>query len=304
MKISSATIEVLTGIITGDSNISGRRTGQKIVDFFNDFGIDDISINGLSRNDYTKEKLKLLNGTEEIKKIIHEVTDPIYDTKENPVLEVAVSLEKYLRKDGYKLVSEYDYRRDTYPTEIVDIYEVIDDPMEQEEYLAKLKAKHYRVKKIEDGDIFVNTSQINALSHEFINEQSNKIRQKLLSGDNDGVITNVRSILEAVQEEIIKKSNGTVPDHSGDLIKLYKEVRKNLNLDADNNISEVLKQILSGLNSINTGLAGLSNKASDRHSRKYKPARHHAKLAIETGFAFCEFLIASYEYQKNLLNKN
>ena len=281
MKISSNTISTLSKIITGDSNISKYRTGKDIIEFFYDFGVRDSFLHGKSRYDYTRDTLQDLNETEEIKRIIEEVVNPLYDNEEKPIYEIAVTLDKCLKKDGYKLVvnkSEHEFLDGSYPT----YYE----------------EKCYKVKKINDDNIILSgTTRINSLSHNFIKEQIHKAKNKLASDDYDGVITNIRSMLEAVQEEIIKLRGETVPDHKGDLIKLYKGTKKVLNLEANNKLSDILNQILSGLNNINVGLAGLSNKASDRHARKYKPAKHHAKLAIEIGFAFCEFLISSHEHQ-------
>jgi hypothetical protein len=42
----------------------------------------------------------------------------------------------------------------------------------------------------------------------------------------------------------------------------------------------------------------VANKASDRHARRYSPAPHHAKLAVNVAFTLCEFLLESHEYQK------
>ena len=47
-----------------------------------------------------------------------------------------------------------------------------------------------------------------------------------------------------------------------------------------------------------TGLYELANKASDRHTRRYNPARHHAKLAANSTVTLCEFLLESLEYQQ------
>lgn len=71
-----------------------------------------------------------------------------------------------------------------------------------------------------------------------------------------------------------------------------------LSLDpSKKDLSDTLKQILTGLNSLVSGIGGISNKMADRHARSYKPFKHHAKLAINVAFTFCEFLLDSYEYQ-------
>ncbi|MEI6458289.1 MAG: abortive infection family protein [Pseudomonadota bacterium] len=42
----------------------------------------------------------------------------------------------------------------------------------------------------------------------------------------------------------------------------------------------------------------MANKASDRHARRYNPAPHHARLAVNAAFTLCEFLLESLEYQQ------
>lgn len=64
-----------------------------------------------------------------------------------------------------------------------------------------------------------------------------------------------------------------------------------------------LKAILDGLQKQVGGLFQLANKASDRHARRYNPAKHHAKLAVNAAFTLCEFLLESYEYQQALVAK-
>ena len=64
-----------------------------------------------------------------------------------------------------------------------------------------------------------------------------------------------------------------------------------------------LKAILDGLQKQVGGLFQLANKASDRHARRYNPAKHHAKLAVNAAFTLCEFLLESYECRQALAAK-
>lgn len=105
-------------------------------------------------------------------------------------------------------------------------------------------------------------------------------------------------MLESVFAALVKESGSEVPLHESDLNKLFKEVKKCLNLEPhQNDLNETLKQILSGLTSLVSGVAGISNKMGDRHARQYKPQKHHALLAVSASYILCEFLIASREHQ-------
>lgn len=98
------------------------------------------------------------------------------------------------------------------------------------------------------------------LRSEFILDQINKAKDKLVKGDYDGAITNARSLCESVQAELIRINNGIVPN-SGDLNDFFKEVRKILKMNIDKQCcsSNEIIQVLSGLHSIITGFAGISN---------------------------------------------
>lgn len=302
MRVSAITIEKLAKIITGDGEGYQYRSGPQLVEFFNDFGFSDFYYSGFpSRFSYAKEKLNLLNGKEILLKVIEEALDPVHYEKELASNDVAARLNKYLVKDGYRIAQYPRPRSDMsqdYYTDIEAALYVGD----LKDYPADFFEKYFTVEPL--GNKVVEIESSVKLSHDFINEQINKTKAKLTQSDFDGAITNARSLVEAFQEEIIRKTGLVVPKYDGDLLKLYKVTKKALNLDpAAKDLSDTLKQILSGLNSLVSGLGGLSNKMADRHARSYKPSRHHAKLAVNVAFTFCEFLLDSFEHQQEKKGK-
>ncbi len=288
MKISGSAIDVLTHIITGESDkeVHGYRSGPDLINFFYGFGSTDIYSSGFpSRKDYTAEKLKEYNSTDAMAGIIREALDHVHFADEKTNSEAAGTLNKHLRKDGYQIVPER-----------------IDCITDETGWNTHGDFLIFDVQPI--GDKTITTDGVIKLNHQFINDQIRKANEKLAKGDYDGAITNARSLVEAFQEEIIRKAGAEVPKYDGDLQKLYKVTKKALNLNpSQKDLSDTLKQILSGLNSLVSGISGLSNKMADRHSRSYKPSRHHAKLAVNVAFTFCEFLLDSYEYQQNQKTK-
>lgn len=253
-------------------NLTKYKTAQEILDFFYDFGISDSCMTE-TRAKYTKSILKSLNGTEKIKLILEEVVYPNHDNTENSIINVVEVLNRSLKKDGYEFTREG----------------VSSSELQ--------RGKLYRIKPVSKNTSFVETKEINALSHEFIDQQIDKAKKKFDDGDYSGVITNIRSMIEAVQENLIVNSGMELPEYKGSVKLLYNTTKQSLNLSKVG-LDSYLQQILIGLDSINLGIAGLSNNASNRHSIKYKPAKHHAKLVIDSGLSFCEFLLGSYEYQK------
>ena len=80
---------------------------------------------------------------------------------------------------------------------------------------------------------------------------------------------------------------------------LYKRVKKILNITLDKNkLPATILQIISGLDSIVSGLAGLSNNSGDRHANKFNTMKHHARLAVNSTMTLVDFLLESKEYQQ------
>ncbi|MCL2339052.1 MAG: abortive infection family protein [Proteobacteria bacterium] len=138
-----------------------------------------------------------------------------------------------------------------------------------------------------------------SISNDYINSAINKANGRIESRDYDGAITIARTLMEEMQSEIIRKMTGNEPDdYKGDLIKLWRKTATLLSLATDRDLDDRLKKIISGLYNINEGIAGLRNIAGDAHAKKFSIAPHHAKLAVNSAFIFCQFLCDTYLYQQ------
>lgn len=172
---------------------------------------------------------------------------------------------------------------------------------EQELYISCVKA----LDELENKILSISISELKNLTHLHIQEQIDKCQEKIQSEDYSGAITNARTLLEHLFEHIYKEITHQEFD-SDKLTAKYKALSKNLNLDPANleTSTDELKQILSGFVSVINGFACFSNDWGDRHARKFNPLRHHAQLAVNSAFTLCEFLLSSYEYQKNEKEKH
>jgi hypothetical protein len=277
-KVAKRTISALQRIITGNAIESlGRplapyRSGPTLVAFFNELGGNDTySFQGgfPSRWSYAESSLDGMNGTDRLAQAFEAAVDPAtyLDTDFKPE-EAADYLNKYLAYDGFELV---------------------------------LAGKKYRIRQLGEPLVAVEVQlqPKQHASHEFISEQIEKCHRKLRDEDYDGAITNARSVVEAVLTDVESRLDPAPPPYDGDLGRLYKRVQKVLNLDPDRpDISESLRQLLRGLVNIIGGLAPLRNKMGDAHVRTYKPARHHAKLAVNAAKTLLDFVYDSFEFQK------
>jgi len=284
MNLSHRTIAAVAEIITGDgprgstTKLSPYRTLGKITDFFRDFGERDLhpSSGAPSRYAFTKEKLEKFNGTEQMNRIICSALDFWGEDGLDP-RHAGAHLNAFLKRDGYEVVVEERYLR------------MAGDTAETEPYFA--------VRSLQSAVLGV--PSLVKLSEESITEHIAKARKKIEAGDSSGAIASAYTLIEEFLKQLLRKSATAFNENEGDIRALYKLLAGPLNLAPKSDSLEVyLKAILEGLQRQIGGLFELANKASDRHARKYNPAPHHARLAVNVAFTLCEFLLESYEYQQ------
>lgn len=137
------------------------------------------------------------------------------------------------------------------------------------------------------------------LTEASIQEHLEKARKKITDGDPAGAIANAYTLIEEFLKQLLRKTCTAFNENEGDIRALYKLLAEPLHLaPKSESLESYLKSILEGLQRQIGGLFELANKASDRHARKYNPAPHHARLAVNAAFTLCEFLLESYEYQQ------
>lgn len=278
VKLAKRTISAIQRVLTGNEvegvgkPLGPYRSGPTLVSFFNELGANDSYPAGggfPSRWSYAESSLEALNGTDRLAAAIEATVDPasFIDTDRDVAAAVAY-LNKYLAHDGFELVPA---------------------------------GTKYRLRRAGESLVAVEAQLApeQHASHEFITQQIEKCDRKLREEDYDGAITNARSAVEAVLADIEARLEASPAAYDGDLGKLYKRVQKLLNLDPERpDISDSLRQLLRGLVNIIGGLAPLRNKMGDAHVRTYKPARHHAKLAVNAAKTFLDFVYDTFEYQK------
>jgi hypothetical protein len=273
MKISDYTVQKIGEFISGDPDGWPYRRGVDLVDFFNRQGFRDVYGQGFpSRATFSKEKVAELNGKPKLKDAIREMLDPRrwieLAANGHTVEACAVQVNEILRYDGYEVVRDGNF----------------------------YKVRELAGAIIEIENRFAESEELNEI---VIEEQIQKCREKIEGGDYSGAITNARSLIEAVCIKIeIELDPANAQGNDGDLVKLFNRARKLLNLDPSRqDISDSLKQVLSGLSNIINGLAAMRNKMSDAHGVAYKPSRHHAKLAVNSAKTLADFLFDSMSYQ-------
>ncbi len=269
MQLSQCSIKALGKIVTGDEELSPYRSGPQLVELFNEYGTNDTYGQGFpSHWMYAEESLRTLNGTDSLAAVVCRVFDPReFMDSEHELAPALEFVNKRFEYDGYQVTIER----------------------------GKAKLRDVDCGAVQFSSPYGDGSND---AHAFIDEQIEKSEQKILSGDYDGAITNARSLLEGIMRDIIALDSDAPQKCDGDMMKLYKRVQKVLNLESSRpDIDSPLKQVLSGLNSIISGIAAIRNRMSDAHVRSYKPSKHHAVLVVNSAKTMANFLYDTKEYQ-------
>jgi hypothetical protein len=269
--LRGATLDKLAELVSGDAKLCPYRSGPMLVRLFNAHGSNDVYGQGFpSRQTYARERLHALNGKPELHALLEQVFDPLeFEGKEGcehgPII---VEINKFLQRDQLQLV--------TTPQGV-------------------------RLRPVSGANVvFASPSVVQPASQEFIDEHIAKCEAKLRQGDFPGAITNARSLCEEVLCAIEKQIDPAAPNYDGDLGKLFKRVRKHLNMEPERfkERDDVL-QLLRGLTSIVDGLASMSNDLGDRHGGSgVKPKPHHAALAVNSANTLCSFILSSFALQR------
>ncbi|CAA2144462.1 hypothetical protein MBLL_03586 [Methylobacterium bullatum] len=120
--------------------------------------------------------------------------------------------------------------------------------------------------------------------------------------DPEDAVTSASSLLESMCRSILIEMQLPLPERR-DLQSLYKAVREPLNLSADRDnlpaeISNDVRSILGGLNTIIQSVGALRTHAGDAHGRERGHAKidgRIARLAIHTASAASLFLLETWE---------
>lgn len=114
MTLSDFSIENLKELVTGDSKLTPKLTGPELVKHFGNFGIRDVYSwdkgglpESMSRNEYAAKRMRDLNGTKELKKLIESLVDSRHFIS-SPSLELeraAEAVNNVIKHDGCRLES-------------------------------------------------------------------------------------------------------------------------------------------------------------------------------------------------------
>lgn len=163
----------------------------------------------------------------------------------------------------------------------------------------KVVGKNYFVCRI-DAKIEIEAPNIKIIDREYIKELSERAMKDIDEENLDSAITKARTILEETFCYVIEQKD-EIPDSSGDIRRLYKQVKDCYNMHSDKEMDIRINKVLSGLESIVSGIAEMRNSGSDSHglgNRRKNILPYHARLAVNSAVTMAEFILAVAQRQK------
>ena len=142
--------------------------------------------------------------------------------------------------------------------------------------------------------ITVFVPSMKAIDESYITDLSERAMKDVLDGNYDSAITKARTLLEEVFCYVIEKK-GVEPSATGDIGKLYNQVKRLYNMHQNSDLDKRINGLLSGLEKVLSAIAEMRNKGSDSHgvgSKRIAISAHHARLFVNSAMTLADFILA------------
>ena len=157
----------------------------------------------------------------------------------------------------------------------------------------------YIIKNI-DEKINIDVPNINIVDRDYIKDLSERAMKDIDEGNLDSAITKSRTILEETFCYAIE-FKGEEPSDSGDIGKLYKQVKDLYSMHANKDMDKRVNKLLSGLENIVQSIAEMRNNGSDSHglgNKRVNISDYHARLAVNSSTTMAEFILSVSQNSK------
>lgn len=153
--------------------------------------------------------------------------------------------------------------------------------------------ERFVIKKI-GSEVKVAAPAIKSIDRSYIVSISERAMQDVTDGNYDEAITKSRTLLEEVFCYVIEKK-GEAPSESGDIGKLYNQVKHLYNMHQERDMDKRINGLLSGLEKILSAIAEMRNKGSDSHgvgAKRINISEHHARLFVNSAMTMADFVLS------------
>lgn len=161
-----------------------------------------------------------------------------------------------------------------------------------------IKNKQFFIQNI-NSEVEIEAPLMSQIDRDYIKELSDKANFDIENNNFDSAITKSRTLLEEVFCYVIEQKEED-PNESGDIIKLFNQVKSLYTMHQDRNQDKRINDLLSGLNKIVDSISQMRNNSSDSHGvgkRRINIAEHHARLFLNASIMVAEFILAVAQKQ-------
>lgn len=147
--------------------------------------------------------------------------------------------------------------------------------------------------------VTVAAPSVKTIDRAYISDISDRALKDVADGNYDSAITKSRTLLEEVFCYVIERK-GEEPSESGDIGKLYNQVKQLYNMHQSKDMDKRINGLLSGLEKILSAIAEMRNKGSDSHgvgAKRINLSDHHARLFVNSAMTMADFVLSVCEKQ-------
>lgn len=145
--------------------------------------------------------------------------------------------------------------------------------------------------------ITIAAPSVKTIDRAYISDISDRALKDVADGNYDSAITKSRTLLEEVFCYVIERK-GEEPSESGDIRKLYNQVKQLYNMHQSKDMDKRINGLLSGLEKILSAIAEMRNKGSDSHgvgAKRINLSDHHARLFVNSAMTMADFVLSVCE---------
>lgn len=145
-----------------------------------------------------------------------------------------------------------------------------------------------------DEESVVETPILKVVDRDYIRGLCERASKDIDDGNFDSAITKCRTLIEEVFCYAVEQA-GEEPTESGDIQKLYNQVKASYCMHTNKNLDLRINTLLSGLNKIISSIAEMRNENSDSHgvgNRRIAIEEYHARLILNATSTIAEFFLA------------
>jgi len=156
-----------------------------------------------------------------------------------------------------------------------------------------LIGKYFVIRPL-NSTIKVEVPIVKNIDREYIKDLSDRAMKDIDENNFDSAITKSRTLLEEVFYYVIEKKREE-PSESGNIVKLYNQVKTLYTMHQDENTDKRINMLLSGLEKIITSISQMRNEGSDSHgvgAKRIRIAEHHARLFVNSALTIADFILA------------